>query len=53
MKKYIKPQMQVICTECCEMLATSLPVNNEPNTDIVISEPEDVLTKKSIWDEQW
>lgn len=36
------------------MLATSDPTESLPvNTDIKISEPEDILTKKSLWDETW
>ncbi len=53
MKTYIKPLITVIDMACTEMLATSLPVNKDNGSDAVITEPDEVLNKKSLWDENW
>ena len=51
MKKYIKPQITVINVECSEMLATSVPINRNLDTeDDVIDEQVEVLTKGNAWD---
>ena len=53
-KKYVKPEMMIVVLNSTQMLAKSLPIDEEQ-----ITNQEEILTKedksagKNIWDEEW